>query len=101
MSSRSDCPSLSPSTILCLSKGSLHSKCSCQTQLLSANIKAELDVSQTKIDNLEWVKKNNNNEDRVYIYAYSGQCSAAKFALVILITQLKDNEQLGWIQNLI
>lgn len=101
MSSRSDWPSLSPSSILCLSKGSLYFKCSCQTQLLSANIKAELDVSQAKIDNLEWVKKKNNNEDRVYIYTYRGQCSAAKFALVILITQSKDNEQLEGIQNLI
>lgn len=57
-------------------------------------MKAELDVSQTKIDNLEWVKEKNNNQDSVYIYASRGQCSAAKFALVILITQLKDNEQL-------
>lgn len=50
-SSRRGCPSLSPSSILSLAKGSLLSKCSCQTQRLSANLKAELDVPQTKIDN--------------------------------------------------
>lgn len=45
----------SPSTVLWLAKGSILSKCSCQTQLLSASMEAERDVPQMKIDNLEWV----------------------------------------------